>query len=119
MVEKGSKLPGLSLLKIPARIIGPIKAVPFFFLMPRTVKRKTSLLVTGAVWMLLMHLVDLHWLVMPSLHKYEFQPHLLDLTTLVGIGGVFFGAVGWVMQGKALVPIRDPRLSESLSFENI
>ena len=28
MVEKGSKLPGLSLLKIPARIIGPIKAVP-------------------------------------------------------------------------------------------
>lgn len=94
-------------------------AVPFFFLMPRTIKRKTSLLVTGAVWMLLMHLVDLHWLVMPSLHKYEFQPHLLDLTTLVGIGGVFFGAVGWVMQGKALVPVRDPRLSESLSFENM
>ena len=94
-------------------------AVPFLFLMPRTIKRKTSLLVVGACWMLFIHLVDIHWLVMPNLHKYDAQPHILDLTTLLGIGGFFLGVIGWVMQGKALVPIRDPRLSESLSFENM
>ena len=77
------------------------------------------MLVVGACWMLLLHLVDIHWLVMPNLHKYDVQPHILDLTTLLGIGGFFLGVIGWVMQGKALVPIRDPRLSESLSFENM
>jgi hypothetical protein len=93
--------------------------VPFFFLMSRHIKRRTPLLITGALWMLFMHLVDVHWLVMPTLHKYD--PHLtvLDVTTLVGVGGWFLAAVTWIMRRQALVPLRDPRLSESLSFENI
>ena len=42
--------------------------IPFFFFMPRTVKRNATLLSIGAAWMLLMHLVDMVWLVMPTLH---------------------------------------------------
>ena len=93
-------------------------AVPFFFLMPRTIKRKTPLLVLGALWMLFMHLVDLHWLIMPNLHHYDIHLSWLDLSTLLGVGGLFFAVLGWLMQRQALVPVGDPRLAESLSFEN-
>jgi len=93
-------------------------AVPFLFLMSRNIKRRTGLLVAGALWMLLMHLIDIYWLVMPTLYEHGPQPGLLTLTTWLGIGGLFLATVTWVLGRHALVPLRDPRLIESLSFEN-
>ncbi|MDA2932782.1 quinol:cytochrome C oxidoreductase [Acidobacteria bacterium AH-259-D05] len=93
--------------------------LPFFFLLPRDVKRRRSTLLTGAVWLLAMHYLDLYWLVMPNLHPQGFHPHLLDATTLVAIGSFFVGWLAFLMGRTALVPIRDPRLAESLSFENM
>ncbi|MCA9523388.1 MAG: hypothetical protein KC609_20580 [Myxococcales bacterium] len=93
--------------------------VPFFFLMPRTIKRKPAFLAFGAIWMLAMHLVDIYWLVMPeNPHMHGFHLTLLDLTTWVGVGGLFLGAFFWVARRQALVPLKDPRLPESLRFEN-
>lgn len=93
-------------------------AVPFFFLMPRTIKRNRVLLLIGALWMLFMHLWDVFWLVMPNLHR-EMTFSLLDLTSLLGVGGLFVAVVGWLLNRGALLPTRDPRLVESLAFENI
>jgi hypothetical protein len=42
----------------------------------------------------------------------------LDALTLIGIGGVFLAVFGWALKRKALVPVNDPRLQESLEFEN-
>jgi hypothetical protein len=94
-------------------------AVPFFFLMSRAIKRRPLLLVLGSLWMLSMHLLDLYWLVMPTLHAHD--PHLsaLDFSSLIGIGGLFVAVMGWSMRRGALVPLRDPRLNDSLGFENI
>ena len=94
-------------------------AVPFFFLMPRTIKRKTGLLLLGALWMLLMHFIDIYWFVMPVLHHHGFQIGLLDVTTFLGVGGIFLAVFGWLMGRRALVPVKDPRLPESLAFENV
>ncbi len=93
--------------------------VPFFFLLPRTTKRHTTALAAASVWLLVMHLLDLYWLVMPSLHADGMAPSLLDLATLIGCGGVFLAAFGWSQSRQALVPLRDPRLPESLTFENV
>ena len=93
--------------------------VPFFFLLPRTIKRNTTALVAASVWLLLMHWLDLHWLVLPNLHHGGSALSLLDLTTLIGSLGVFVAAFGWSIRRQALVPIRDPRLPESLTFENV
>jgi len=93
-------------------------AVPFLFLMPRTIKRRTGLLALGAAWMLLMHLLDIYWLVMPNLQDHA-RPSLIDLAALVGVGGLFAAVLGWNLRRGALVPVRDPRLAESLSFENV
>ncbi len=94
-------------------------AVPFFFLMPRTIKRNRTLLMVGAVWMLAMHLWDLYWLVMPNLHKEAPVFSWLDLTSLLAVGGLFVAVVGLLLNRGSLVPARDPRLVESLSFENV
>jgi hypothetical protein len=94
-------------------------AVPFLYLMSRTIKRRTPLLAVGAVWMLLMHWLDLYWLVMPNLRHDGPRLSLLDLTTMVAVGGAFLAVLGLRMRGHALLPVRDPRLAKSLSFENV
>jgi hypothetical protein len=91
---------------------------PFFYLMGRDVKRKGATLAIGAAWLLAMHFLDLYWQVMPTLHPEGFRPSLLDLAALVAVGGCFVAAVSWLMRRQALVPLRDPRLAESLAFEN-
>src|SRR5687767_523898 len=92
---------------------------PFLYLMGRSVKRNGATLAVGGLWLLAMHFVDLYWQVMPTLHPEGFRPALLDVTSLMAVGGSFVAAVSWLMRRQALVPLRDPRLSESLAFENV
>ncbi|HSR52180.1 MAG TPA: hypothetical protein VLV83_15225 [Acidobacteriota bacterium] len=102
-------------------------ALPFFFLLPISIKRRKITIAVASVWLLLVHYIDLYWLVMPSrtttvdgvAGALGFHPHLLDLTCLIGVGGVFLGALAYLMRRPKLVPMRDPRLAESLSYENI
>jgi len=93
--------------------------VPFFFFMPRTIKRKPALLAAGAAWMLAMHAVDVYWLVMPLMHPHGVSISGLDIAAFLAIGGLFVGLVAWMMLRAPLVPVGDPRLPESLSFENV
>jgi hypothetical protein len=45
-------------------------------------------------------------------------PHLVDVTVFIGLVGLFVASAAFVVRGRSLVPERDPRLAESLSFEN-
>jgi len=92
--------------------------VPFAVLMSRSAKRKLGVLAFAAVWILLFHFVDLHWLVMPSLHEGGFHLHWMDAATMAAVGG-FFGLVFWSrLRRKALVPAGDVRLAEALAHHN-
>lgn len=93
--------------------------IPFFFLLPRAVKRNRTLLFLGAVWMLIIHFVDIYWLVMPNFYKEEPIISLLDVTSFFAVGGLFVAVFAWLMKRSAVIPVKDPRLPESLSFENI
>jgi hypothetical protein len=93
--------------------------VPFFLLLSRAAKRNAKALAALSVWLLAMHLLDLYWLVMPNLHPAGMVPTLLDATALIGCCGVFLAAFGGALKRQALVPLRDPRLPESLTFENV
>jgi hypothetical protein len=94
-------------------------AVPFLYLMGRDVKRRGLTLAIGGAWLLAMHFVDLYWQVMPTLHPTGLSPALLDVAAFLTVGGCFVAAAGWLMRKQALVPVRDPRLAESLAFENV
>jgi hypothetical protein len=91
--------------------------VPFFYLMGRTVKRKPGLLALGAVWVLLMHLLDIAWIVLPGSHPEGLRIGLVEIAAYLAVIGAFLAAVGWNLRRQALVPVGDPRLRESLAFE--
>jgi hypothetical protein len=93
--------------------------VPFFFLMTRFTKRRLPLILLGALWMLAVHFVDHYWLVMPTLHKHGVHFSVTDILALLGVGGLFMALVTFQMRRHALLPRRDPRLHESLAFENM
>jgi hypothetical protein len=93
-------------------------AAPFFYLMGRAIKRRGWTLALGGAWLLAMHFVDLYWQVMPTLHPEGVRPSALDVAAFVAIGGCFVAAASWLMRRQALVPLRDPRIAESLAFEN-
>ena len=70
----------------------------------------------------------MYWLVQPVLahpHALESGDHhmtmhlgALDALTLLGVLGVFLAGFGWALGRKALVPVDDPRIAESIKFEN-
>lgn len=92
--------------------------LPFFVLLLRVVKRRRPLLAAVAVWMLLVHYVDLYWLAIPALSPESPAPRLTDLLAFLGVGAVWLAAWGWLVARRAAVPVADPRLAESLAFEN-
>jgi hypothetical protein len=93
-------------------------AGPFVALMSRVPKRRPGLLALAAAWLLAMHWVDLYWVVMPEASPEHAAPHVVDFALLVGFGGLFVAAAARALRGRSLVPERDPRLDESLNFEN-
>ena len=92
--------------------------VPFLVLMSRAVKRRKPLLVAGCGWMLVMQWADVYWLVVPAKSPGTIPLSLMDLAVFLGIGGVFFAAAVRRLGAHPLVPLKDPRLSESLGFES-
>jgi hypothetical protein len=94
-------------------------AVPFLFLLPRGVKRNPVTLGLAAAWILLFHLIDVYWQVLPALHNEGYYAiSWMDFSCLMMLVGmvalVFLAGV----RNHALVPVRDPRLRESVNFHN-
>ena len=111
---------GVSLLLLAGHFV-----VPFLALISRHPKRHRRTVAAGAAWVLVMHWVDLYYLVGPAAHHgageaaHAAQLHVSDFALLVGLGGMFVFAVVRLMAGRALLPERDPRLAESVAFENV
>lgn len=92
--------------------------IPFAALLSRHIKRRKAALAFWAAWLLVFHWIDLYWLVVPELDgKLHFG--LLDLTTFIGIGGIFLAVFVRLLARHSLRPRKDPRLVESVAFENI
>lgn len=92
--------------------------VPFTVMLSRGTKRRKGLLGFFAVWMLIMHWVDVYWLIVPRLSPGRVRFDVLDVLCLIGLGGLFAAGMAWRATGPSLVPERDPRLPESLALEN-
>lgn len=93
-------------------------ALPFLFMLPRTIKRSKGLITFAAVWMLVMHYVDLFYMIMPTVRKDQAYVSSVDILCFVGICGLFVAWLFALLKKHALVPVKDPLLPESLAFEN-
>jgi len=92
--------------------------LPFFGLMSRHIKRNKRTLAFWAFWILAIHYVDLFWLVYPNgSPTIPLSP--VDILCAVGVVGLFFGLAAQRARKLNLIPTGDPRLADSLAFENI
>jgi hypothetical protein len=92
--------------------------LPFAGLLSRHVKRSPPAMTFWAVWMLVFCWLDVFWLIMPQFHDGDYYLGLIDLAALLGIGGIFVALVARRAGQDCVRPMRDPRLPDSLAFEN-
>jgi len=92
--------------------------LPFLLLLPQASKRNPTFLCVMAVWILLMHLLDMYIIVLPALHKTGFSPSPLDLISLIAIGSTLVAVYLKKLGDSALWPLKDPRLENSLRLLN-
>ncbi len=94
--------------------------VPFFVLLSRRLKRSPGGLGFMAVWILVIHYVDVYWVMMPALRHdpdHALSVHWTDLPAVIGVGAALLAFVVWRMRGRAVVPVGDPYLPESLRYD--
>jgi hypothetical protein len=99
--------------------------IPFIGLMSRHVKRRRGLLMFWAAWLLVFQWVDLYWLIMPELDvnhatgvsRVHFG--VVEILCFLGVGGIFLATYLRMLAKNALRPLHDPRIDESVIFQNI
>ena len=86
--------------------------LPFVVLLSRTSKRRAQVLGRLAAGLLVMHLLELFWLVLPAFSPSSLVIHWLDVGLPIGMGGLWMAVFVWQLQRRALLPLHDPRLQE-------
>lgn len=96
--------------------------IPFPGLLSRWAKRWTGVLMFWACWMLFWHLFDMAWVVMPEYGAVgsggAFFLVVAAIGGCLGLGGLWGLGLIKLCNEASLVPEQDPRLGESLAFEN-
>ena len=87
--------------------------VPFFFLLPRDVKRSAKLLPKIAMWLIFMRLVDLFWLTRPEFTSSA-VPGLMDIAAILALAGIWFAVFAKNLKTQPLLPLGDPKLEEAI-----
>ena len=103
-------------------------AIPMLGLLSRHVKRNRKVLAFWCFYVLTFHFVDLYWNVMPELAnglpgenpaQAGVPLSAMDLTAMIGVAGIFVFGFLKTLDGKPALAIGDPRLPESMAFQNI
>lgn len=89
--------------------------VPFVALLPRWAKRTPAHLVCVCILVLIMQYVDIYWLVYPNYNNEHLSFSWMELGMFVGFLGLFLFLATRFLSKNNLVPIKDPRIHESLS----
>lgn len=106
--------------------------VPFLLMMPRTLRRNKDFLWYAAIFLLAMHWFDHFWIVMPQMYEtfaavteltggsgialqHTFGP--VEACCFLGMLLIYSAFFCWVASDRPLIPLKDPRLTESLNFK--
>jgi hypothetical protein len=103
--------------------------IPFAGTMSLHVRRRPGLMCFWAAYVLVMHFVDVYWMIMPQAREViaDAAPATMggaagiaaSLLCVVGMESLLVGLILRVASSTHIVPVRDPRLQESIAFENI
>ena len=88
--------------------------VPFVGIMSRHVKGNSNAMIFWAIWMLVVHYLDLYWIVIPEISS-GFTISLIEVGTGLAVVAVYGLAVIWIASQSRLFAVGDPRMNESLT----
>ena len=91
-------------------------ALPFFLLLSRARKRAPTALALIGGWLILMHYVDVYWLVMPPLHA-SLSLHWLDLAAPCAVLGLATAVTTARARTRIAVAVDDPRLADAVAYQ--
>jgi hypothetical protein len=89
--------------------------LPFLFLLPRWVKRNWKTMIFASCLILLMQFVDLYWLIYPHFDSGFPYFSWVEVGVFLAFFGFFIRSIFSFLQTHSPVPLKDPRMKESLS----
>ena len=92
--------------------------LPFLLLVSRVIKRRPALLAATGAYVAVMCWIGIYWLVIPEFSPAVARFGLLDVLCFLGMSGLFSAAVILRLGRHSVIAEKDPRLEESLAFEN-
>jgi hypothetical protein len=84
---------------------------PFCLLLFRATKRSVRSLMIVAAVIFATHIVDVWWLVAPSLYPNGFHLSWLAPVAFLGLGGIWFAVFLTNLTSTAILPLNDPRFA--------
>lgn len=101
--------------------------LPFLGLLSRHVRRNPTLVFGWAVYLLLMHFIDIYWMIMPESIPVEGERATMGgpvgvISSLLCVGGMLSLLTGLVLRVASqtkVIAVQDPRLRESIAFQNV
>jgi hypothetical protein len=93
-------------------------ALPFLFLLPRSIKFRPRAMAIAAGWLLAMHVFDVYWQVIPAQVQGEQVLHWLDLGALAAVVGTSLAVAAWRQHRVPIVAERDPFLSDGAVYRS-
>lgn len=93
-------------------------AVPFLVLLLRPLKFRPRAMSAIGVWLLVMHLVDIYWLVIPSHVQGLMVLSWLDLAALAAVVGTCVAVAAWRQDGVRIIAIGDPFLAKGATYRS-
>jgi hypothetical protein len=91
-------------------------ALPFVALLSRELKRRPLALAAIGAWLVVVHVLDVYWLVLPAIHPDAIHLSWLDFAACLMVGGFATAAAAVRAHGHALVPLGDPYLEPSVQY---
>jgi len=102
--------------------------IPFVVLLWRPVKKNPHVISFVGVWCLLMHALDIYWIIIPERapsltagntpRLWSSEAVFLDVIAFLGVGCTLAYVFLSKLKGVSLYPCRDPRLNESINVVN-
>lgn len=89
--------------------------IPFVVLLSKRAKSNYKVVTGISILILASHLVELYWIVMPVLNEHGFHLNWMTITSFFGLGGIFMGLFFHRFKQNKMVPLKDPKLADSLN----
>ena len=88
--------------------------LPFLVLLNREQKHKPHVLRFVAIVVVIMHYLEIYWIAMPMISEQGFQFSWIDISTFLGLGGMFFWLFFKKFKENSMIPENDPKLDACL-----